>query len=456
MIAKQNPTGRPPTRALSLWLDLEEIVRYVTDNVPEQVRWPLVHFSADQWVELVYRGKGEKKAALRTFERWKQQARQLGVFSTPDPGVLFYAPTAVYAVDGRTVAERAAQAAERHVPTLPKRPDRDVPIKTAFASLGIGYSLPKIEAWRELGMPVRVAKRGSRRFWFVNPAELEAWVEKAAREGLIFDPLAAKMPIEEAAPILIQVRKDLGLSLKRMAKLLNTTHGRLNSYMRLGTAVRTVPRQIVENAQALLEAGVAKEKYQLRRGAPPLEEIRNATLAAKGKLPEASAALRAAGYTSGISLENLRRLAINYEIPYADWSTRQVEIPSEEELRKILAATRYRVRSAAREIGVSPTHLRRVIERQYPKLLELIEFYKIDKQALIEAAEAANFDIQEAAALLDLDRGNFRRMLAWNGLTEWFDAKGQLPPGASAAGANPARWSNRRSAVGWSWAPFRP
>jgi len=462
-------------REIDLLLDLEELGRYVSERYGDQVaRGGIVHFTWRQWAASYYRDKtppGEK-ALRRHFERWKRLIiDRLGeIFVPPDQGVVWsmagdieearspgrrLGQREVYAFSLPRVAELASAYALKTPEVLPKRPDRDVPIKDIFKSMGVGYSLPKIRAWRELGMPVKAVRHGKRKFWYGHPKEIDAWVEEAARRGLIQDPMAAKVDIDEAAPILIDVRKRLSLSVKRMAKLLGTTTGRLNSYMRLGPRVRHVPRQIVEDAQALLEAGVPEEKFQLRKGSPPLEEIKQALVAAKGQLSKAAEILREAGYTRGISPENMRRTALEYGIPYADWSARQVEIPTEEELRRVLKETNYKVRTAAREIGVSPTHLRRVIERRYPQLMTLIEFHKIDEQALIEAAEAARFDTAEAAKLLNTDRDGFRRMLRRFGLLEWYDAQGQ-PAGGSAAGANPTLWSNRMPAVGWSWAPFRP
>jgi len=456
-------------REIDLLLDLEELGRYVSERFDNQVaRGGIVHFTWRQWADSYYRDgrpPGEK-AQRRHFERWKRMIsdRLGGIFVPPDQGVMWsmepgmethaerrrLVQSEVYAFSMPRVSELASAYAEAHKPVLPKRPDREVLIKEIFRSMGIGYSLPKIKAWRELGMPVKAVRHGKRRFWYGNPREIDAWVEEAAKRGLIHDPMLAKVDIDEAAPILIETRRKLNLSVKRMAKLLGTTHGRLNSYMRLGTRVRHVPRQIVEGAQELLESGVPEEKFQLRKGSPPLEEIKQALAAARGQLGQAAEILRAAGYTRGISPENMRRTALEYEIPYADWSARQVEIPAEEELRRVLKETNYKVRTAAREIGVSPTHLRRVIERSYPQLQALIEFHKIDEQDLVEAAEVARFDTAEAAQLLDVDRDGFRRMLRRFGLLEWFDARGAV----TRPSANPVQWPNGREAIGWRWKPF--
>ena len=444
---RQNP------RVLPLWLDLEELVRFVTDRVPEQVRWPLVHFSADQWIELLYRGKGGRTSALRTFERWKQRARQLGVFRESDPQVLRWAPDAVYAIDGPAVSTEASKGAEEYEPPSPRRSKRGMSIKDIFASLGIGYSAGKIVAWHELGMPVRIGKRGKRMFYFGDSEEIERWISGAAARGLIQDPLSAKMPLEEAAPILSQVRSALGLSVKRMAGMVGTTPARLDSYLGHGTVPRQVPRALVEKAQALLQTPPPAEKAQLRAGSPPLEVIRRAFAQAGGKVNKASAILEDAGYTRGTSVENLRLLAIKYEIPYTDWSTRQVEMPEKAEMAQVLKAHKYRIRPTAQAIGISPTHFLRVLEEKFPDLYTLMQARrkKITDQDLVQAAEASDFNTGRAAELLDITRDSYRRLLNERGLADWFDEQS-----GRTASANPTEWPNRSKAIGWSWAPFRP
>jgi transposase-like protein len=261
---------RANPRAVDLWLDLEEIVRFVGDRFREQVRWPLVHFKREQWIQLLRADAPTHEAAARAFERWKVGVRELGVFREPDPAVAYEIGAQiqeVYALDGGAVQagvvaamtrEEAASAARarpsRRGPPPPKKPFvRDM--TGAQVARALGVSENTVTSWtRRFDLPHDVVSRpgAKRRVLRLSLSEVKEWLLRHPEREMRRD----RVPIEVARPRLLEIRDFLELANSRYAELLEIGVPMLKAYMGTGGTwekMETVPRAVLDKAESLME-----------------------------------------------------------------------------------------------------------------------------------------------------------------------------------------------------------
>ena len=377
-----------------LWLDLEEISRFVCDQHPEQCRGPVTHFTRDQAIRLKYRGKKRpsKVAANRAFERWKVDVRPLGVFLSVDPDVVFYTglrPKDLYAIDSRVVAaavpvalQRAEELDAAYSKVRKKRSRRKGPVvwlTSKQAAEQHGVSPITIQSWPRQGAP---HKRGPRNVFLFDAEKLGEWVERRKQRGR--SSFARPREISRApggGARLREIREFLSLPWRRMAEMLGVEGSTLLGYM-YKTGGVDPPRGLVEKAEGLLDTHLAIP-FKGRAQGITREQVEHEL----GKSHGAAAAARL-----GIGRETLKELARIYGIP---WPTRYT-IP----LRsgKVgVAEGRARLKAAAKELNATAAALAKIMGVSAAKATWYIsgKGCKFVPLAAIEKAETAAREARE-------------------------------------------------------------
>lgn len=425
-------------RKAELWIDLEEFVRNIEFNKGQvDRRGDVGEFSAEDWVRYSSKRKpGTPEAVLRRFERWKQKFPKgtFVAFARGEDHLYRFSPAEVSAqtkgaVDRRDFFLRASGRATPYGEETERQREasisRTTPIKEVLLGLGVPYSGAKAKRWHEkLGMPVRIERRGKtqKTYYYADSGEVFDWIQDSIREGKILDPFQKKLPVSEARP---RVQKAIAVLSKRAAKsqiarIIGTTPPKLDSYLRESVNLKFIPRDVVIALEDLVKEGMPEVKrHRPRPGAPTLVEIKQAIADAGGNLTHAEKALRAAGFTKGITGSNLSQIAKRYKIPVR---TRRVVEPSKKEIKDALKEHGYSLSATADSFGFSVQPLHRLIDKY--ELRGLIEKYgrgKITVHDLIDASNASEFSTVAAAELLNIDRSHFRSLMDYHGILPWFD-----------------------------------
>lgn len=428
-------------RDSSFLLDLEDFLRGATDD-PSFRRDSKAYFLRSQWIAnySTKAGPDTTQAAMaRQFERWKFKVRTLDpalarrVSDWRSMGFDLVGETdrdpGLYEVDLPTLERLLTASLQEHeraqiTKKARSRVVRETPIKLALQSLGIGYANTNVGKWIRLGAPIRVEGRGTRQFYFVDIDELETWLTVAAQRRWIRDKFGAKVLVADATKTLNDIVQKLGINKTEFAEHLGISRAQLAAYTGSSSNLRFVPHSVIEKANELLLSPPKSDNlFYRRKGSPPVDVVREVMTSTGGRLQEAAAELVKLGYTDGISVEYLRSFCPKHEIPVF-LKRVPVILPNEEELKKVFESNRFRINRVAQELGVSRTHLRRVLERDFPKIYTLLlKFVKgrSTREDIVQAAEASGFKTAAAAELLDITRDQFRFMLRKHGLADWFD-----------------------------------
>jgi transcriptional regulator with XRE-family HTH domain len=269
-------------------------------------------------------------------------------------------------------------------------------------------------------MPSHVRRRGTRDFYYADSGEVFEWVHQAISRGDIADPFVKKLPVAEARPRVQKALERMPVSRTHIARMVGVTRGQLESYWREDNDLKFIPRDAVIKLEQLAREGLPELKRHVpKKGAPTLAETKKAVADAGGNLTHAERILRERGYTVGITASNLSAIAKRYKIPVR--ALRVVE-PSKDELVAALKDHSYLLEPTAAHFGFSVSPLRRLIDKyDLGYLIEAHGHGRITKGDLREAAEAAKFNTNEAAGLLEIHPSHFRSLLKRNRILKWFD-----------------------------------
>lgn len=413
-------------------LDLIDLIDILKRDRPELVgqRGQLLAVWSADYGAFVYRdGSARQEALKRRWERWKTAMRELALTrdvpaNWADGREDWAERPIVIDIEAATrwatgEIERSERLSSAHRALTGRRAARDVSVKDAFASLGVQYYPTRLRMWRERGAPFTIFKRGGREFYYTSVQELEDWIQRAVDDETINDPWRERVPINEARGRILAAIERSGLTKAELAKRIGITWAMLESYVMPSTKVRTVPLDVVTNAEQLGESAPGSELHSryARKGSPTLPAIREALKAGAGQLQAAARLLAEQGFTRAVTPDNIRVIAKKHGIPYVG---KAIVVPAKDELRGVLKRTGFNITHTAAEFGISTTTVQRLVDKYDMRALVDSHLKTADKQDLIEAMDSAGHDAVAAGALLGIGEARFRFLLAEHGLLERF------------------------------------
>ena len=355
------------------WIGAEDFVRWVDNNRPDQFmhRLGVVAFRSSDWTAF-FASEKKAKTADKAFERWKSSWGYPSGFlvrweslNEPEAEDL---ESALFRTEYHATADfylvRIAGLKDRVESALARRDEvsglvsqvtgegrvhaRSASVPDAAISLGVRPQV--IHDWiTQEGLPHRISREKA----FVDVEEVEDWIaERGAKaHAPVAEAARGRVPIAEARPFLLQVRKELRINDKYYAELLGTSHSNLKVWLGLGGRwrdLRAIPATAVERAAALRGTMKPRALRTSRLQKITREEVERAWAEGAGNVKSAAKAL-------GVSLEVFHTLVEHREA--AVDTRRLVDKVTKRQLEGLYDKHRGVRAAMARELGVTPEYV---------------------------------------------------------------------------------------------------
>lgn len=345
-------------------LTLEDLAR---NAAASRHRHGLVYITKNDWID-AYRpessgerrkSKGTRTSQERAFERYKKGVRS---FLRPGDPELAYElgmrdPRGLYGVDLEEVSQAAFEAIEEKERLLQayrdSRPvyqlkDSDREDSIADVAKALDVNKGTVLSWVNRGKAPHT--REGRRI-YLDLEEIQYWLRQKnkkakaeGKKGFGKIQMKARIPVEEARPVLRATREYLELSVGQLANLLDVSHGTMKSWLGVGgPAVKTIPRSAVEKAEEL-SVKYEGAAFIERRLDPIFREDLQEALKEGGGVTGAAQIL-------GVGKNTIRTLARRLDVKIPEKKTLADRF-TKRELEELMSR-HLTIKSAADEIGVS-------------------------------------------------------------------------------------------------------